>query len=96
MWSTACKLGLYIYSVITMREFPPWVDDGTLYEMGSNGKNCNPKFRQTSGPSAAHLKVWKFASEYIKSALESLVAEYGYCIVSISSTFNNEFETRYA
>lgn len=94
--STACELGLSLHIVITMREFPPWINDDTLYEMGSSGENCNPKFRQTSGPSAAHPEVWKLASEYVKSVSELLVAEYGQCIISISPTFNNEFETRYA
>lgn len=98
--SAACEIGISLHIVITMRELPPWLeklaqDDKTMYDFGSNDTTCNIEHPQTTGPSVAHPEVWKFAAKYLESTSELLLAKYGQCIVSISPSFNNEYETRY-
>ena len=90
--STACELGFSLNIVITMREFPPWVDDDTFFEIG---RALNKEELKTKSPSVAHPKVWKLATDYVRTTSELLLEKYGKCIASISPSFNNEFETRY-
>ena len=91
--STACELGFSLNIVITMREFPPWMDDDdTFFEIG---RALHQEELKTKSPSVAHPKVWKFATDFVKTTSELLLEKYGECIASISPSFNNEFETRY-
>jgi len=96
--TTACESGLSLNIVLSM-EFPPWVknmNDETLFEKGSVGNFCQAdKTERTSSPSIANPIVWKHATEYVAAATKLLIQKYGDCIVSVSPTFNNEFETRY-
>ena len=92
---TACSLGLSLHVVISMRELPPWAKKKKFFEIGSYGEGCKSKYRQTTGPSTAHPEVWQMAKEYVESATKLLVERYGECIISVSPTFSNEFETRY-
>ena len=92
--SAACELGLSLNIVITMREFPPWAqDDETFFE---TGRGINMIESKTASPSAAHPKVWKMATDFVRTTSDLLLAKYGQCIASISPSFNNEFETRYS
>jgi len=98
--STACELGLSLHIVLSMRNFPPWLeklanDDKSMYERGSYHETCRRKFQKTLGPCVSNAEVWKFGTDFVKTASELLLAKYGTCIASVSPTFNNEFETRY-
>ena len=94
--STACELGLSLNIVITMRELPLWMNDKTFFEKGSVGKRCPRKAQTTTSPSVANPEVWKNAKEYVAAVTKLLLQKYGDCIVSMSPSFNNEFETRYS
>ena len=94
--STACESGLSLNIVITMREFPPWVTNETFYEKGSVGERCRAEnTKKTRSPSVANPIVWKYAKEYVEAVTKLLLQRYGECILSVSPSFNNEYETRY-
>ena len=76
-----------------MREFPLWINDETYFEEGN--KRCSAELKKTGSPSVAHPIVWKLATEYVTAVTNLLIQKYGKCIVSISPSFNNGFETRY-
>ena len=95
--TTACDSGLSLNIILTMREFPPWVNDETFFEKGSVGKNCKAhKTERTLSPSIANPIVWKLATEYVAAVTKLLIQKYGDYIVSVSPSFNNEFESRYS
>eukprot|EP00814_Leptocylindrus_danicus_P015942 CAMPEP_0116009294 /NCGR_PEP_ID=MMETSP0321-20121206/3351_1 /TAXON_ID=163516 /ORGANISM="Leptocylindrus danicus var. danicus, Strain B650" /LENGTH=650 /DNA_ID=CAMNT_0003478237 /DNA_START=99 /DNA_END=2051 /DNA_ORIENTATION=- len=95
--ATACESGFSLNIIVTMREFPLWLNDETLFEKGSVGENCRAdKTERSLSPSIANPIVWKHATEYVAAVTKLLIQKYGDCIVSVSPSFNNEFETRYS
>lgn len=95
--SEACKMGLSLHVLLTMREFPPWLEEKasenkSMFDIGCSCLNFPPL---GTNPSIANKEVWKYATNFVSKTSHLLLKKYGRCIESISPTFNNEFETRY-
>jgi len=98
----ACEAGLKLQVVISARDMPPWMKakeqaDGDVYT--AKRSPCVKSIGiddSASVLSMAHPYVWERGLNYTIEATKALLVEYGgECVIGVSPTWNNEFETRY-
>ena len=93
-----CQAGLKLHVVLTMTEFPPWVDLSVHEDyLEDTSKLCNPEALEApiTEPSSGNPLVWRMMQDYVGNTTQLLTQSYGDCLVSVSPNMNNEFETRY-